>query len=67
LRCKPEIYLDDLVRRGISSFTKMPQNELEAGLKRLKLDLDYGFWGQKYAHLLSQREYDAGYRILVTK
>jgi hypothetical protein len=45
----------------------MPQNELEAGLKRLKLDLDYGFWGQKYAHLLSQREYDAGYRILVTK
>jgi len=65
--CKPEIYLDNLVRSGISSFAKMPPTELEAGLKRLKLDLDSGFWGQKYGHLLSQKEYDAGYRILVTK
>jgi ubiquinone/menaquinone biosynthesis C-methylase UbiE len=65
--CKPEIYLDTLVRSGISSFAKMPPTELEAGLKRLKLDLDYGFWEQKYGHLLNHQEYDAGYRILVTK
>jgi ubiquinone/menaquinone biosynthesis C-methylase UbiE len=65
--CKPEIYLDVLVQSGISSFAKMPPTELEAGLKRLKLDLDYGFWRQKYGHLLSQKKYDAGYRILVTK
>jgi ubiquinone/menaquinone biosynthesis C-methylase UbiE len=65
--CKPEIYLDTQVRSGISSFAKMPPTELEAGLKRLKLDLDYGFWEQKYGHLLNQQEYDAGYRILVTK
>jgi hypothetical protein len=65
--CKPEIYLDVLVQSGISSFAKMPPTELKAGLKRLKLDLDCGFWGQKYGHLLSQKKYDAGYRILVTK
>jgi ubiquinone/menaquinone biosynthesis C-methylase UbiE len=65
--CKPEIYLDDQVRCGISTFAKMPTNELEAGLKRLRTDLDHGFWVQKYGHLLNQKEYDGGYRILVTK
>ncbi|MGL5832536.1 MAG: hypothetical protein ACRC1Z_04790 [Waterburya sp.] len=45
----------------------MPTNELEAGLKQLRTDLDYGFWVQKYRHLLNQREYDGNYRILVTK
>ena len=29
--CKPEIYLDEQVRKGISSFAKMPANELKAG------------------------------------
>jgi ubiquinone/menaquinone biosynthesis C-methylase UbiE len=65
--CKPEVYLDDQVRRGISTFAKMPTNELEAGLKRLKIDIDNGFWLQKYGHLLNQKEYDGGYRVLVTE
>lgn len=64
--CKPEIYLDAQVRRGISSFAKMPVNELEMGLKRLKADLNSGFWLEKYRDLLNQQEYDAGYRIIVT-
>jgi ubiquinone/menaquinone biosynthesis C-methylase UbiE len=64
--CKPEIYLDAQVRRGISSFAKMPSNELEMGLKRLKADLNSGFWLEKYGDLLNQQEYDAGYRIIVT-
>lgn len=45
----------------------MPTNELEAGLKRLRTDLDHGFWVQKYGHLPNQRKYHKGYRILVTK
>lgn len=65
--CKPEIYLDEQVRCGISTFAKMPTNELEIGLKRLRTDLDQGFWVHKYGHLLNQKEYDDVYRILVTK
>ncbi|MEY2830961.1 MAG: hypothetical protein RLZZ574_219 [Cyanobacteriota bacterium] len=64
--CKPEIYLDAQVRQGISTFAKIPPNELEIGLKRLKADIDSGFWLEKYGDLLNQREYDAGYRILAT-
>jgi hypothetical protein len=36
------------------------------GLKRLKADIDSGFWLEKYGDLLNQRKYDAGYRILAT-
>jgi ubiquinone/menaquinone biosynthesis C-methylase UbiE len=64
--CRPEIYLDEQVRGGISTFAKMPTNQLEAGLKRLQEDLADGIWQQKYGHLLHLSEYDAGYRILAT-
>jgi len=65
--CQPEIYLDAQVRNGISTFAKMPANDLKLGLKRLATDLDNGIWFKKYGYLLKQKNYDAGYRILVTK
>ena len=65
--CKPEIYLDPKVRNGISTFSKMPANELEAGVNKLAVELSNGVWLQKYGHLIQQERYDAGYRILVTK
>ena len=65
--CRPEIYLDKRVRSGISSFVKMPANELQEGLYRLQVDLDRGIWQEKYGFLRTQKEYDAGYRIIVTK
>ena len=65
--CQPEIYLDERVQKGISSFAKMPKEELELGLKRLHTDINNGFWQQKYGFLLEQNEYDAGYRIIITK
>ena len=65
--CKPEIYLDIKVRNGISTFAKMPDNQLQIGLKRLAADLDNGIWLEKYGYLLQQENYDAGYRILVSK
>ena len=65
--CQPEIYLSDRVRQGISSFAKMSANELEAGLDRLQAELGNGVWSEKYGYLLRQSEYDAGYRIIVTK
>lgn len=65
--CRPEIYLDDRVRHGISSFAKMPERELEEGLRKLSLDLRNGRWQEQYGYLLQQENYDAGYRIIFTK
>ena len=64
--CRPEIYLGKQVQQGISSFAKMPPEELDIGLKRLSTDIENGFWRQKYGYLLKQEEYDAGYRIIST-
>ena len=64
--CQPEIYLNERVRKGISSFAKMSQEELEIGIERLRADIDNGIWQQKHSFLLKQNEYDAGYRIIVS-
>ncbi len=60
-------YLDPQVRNGISTFAKIPSDELEQGISRLATDIHHGIWLKKYEHLLQQENYDAGYRILVTK
>ena len=65
--CRPEIYLDAKVRNGISTFAKMPQQELKAGIDKLAIEIDSGVWTQKYGRLKQQQNYDAGYRIIVTK
>ena len=65
--CKPEIYLNARVRSGISTFAKMPSDELNLGLERLATEIDNGTWLQKYGHLLKLKNYDAGYRIIFTK
>ena len=63
--CKPDLYLNDAVRKGISTFSKMPIDELEAGLNNLTADLDSGVWLQKYGQIKQQHSYDAGYRIII--
>jgi ubiquinone/menaquinone biosynthesis C-methylase UbiE len=62
--CKPKIYLDAKVRSGISSFAKMPPEELEMGIKKLTEDLNNGNWYQKYGEILNLESYDAGYRLI---
>lgn len=64
--CRPEIYLDPIVRQGISTFAKMPVVDLKKGLKQLETDLNDGTWVQKYGHLFKLESYDAGYRIIAT-
>lgn len=65
--CRPEIYLNSQVRNGISTFAKMSVNNLNLGLKQLDQDINNGIWLQKYGNLLPTENYDAGYRILITK
>lgn len=61
---QPQAYLNPDVRRGISSFARMPEDVLQAGLNRLKADLDSGKWCANHGHVAGQPEYDAGYRFL---
>jgi hypothetical protein len=58
---RPEAYLDDEVRRGMSSFARI---DAEAGLARLRADLASGRWAERNRHLLALETLDVGYRIV---
>jgi SAM-dependent methyltransferase len=60
---RPSAYLDPHIRSGSSSFWAV--DDAESGLQRLKDDLESERWEERYAELLSQDEYDAGYRLVV--
>jgi SAM-dependent methyltransferase len=60
---RPEAYLDDRVRSGISSFHHIPN--VKRGAERLKKDLVDGSWHRDFGYLLELNELDLGYRILV--
>ena len=59
---RPEAYLDDRVRNGISSFWKIAN--VDAAMARLASDLESGEWHRRYGHLLELDEFDAGYRLV---
>ena len=61
---RPELYLDDRIRNGISSFSGLSKRELEEGLSNLSRDLESGDWNQKYGDLRQRAEYDVGYRFV---
>ena len=61
---RPHDYLNPEIRRGISSFARMPEDALNTGLKRLCADLDSGKWSENHGHIPGKPEYDAGYRFL---
>ena len=60
---RPFAYLDTRLRAGISSFWLI--KGVEEGLEKLKRDLESGAWERRYADLLQQDEYEAGYRLVV--
>ena len=60
---RPAAYLDPHVRYGSSSFWAI--GDVEAGLQRLRRDLETGEWERRYAELLTLDECDAGYRFVV--
>lgn len=58
---RPEIYLDPIARRSMSSFARI---DAEEGLRRLARDLESGAWRTRNAHLLDLDALDVGYRLL---
>ncbi|HTQ35626.1 MAG TPA: class I SAM-dependent methyltransferase [Steroidobacteraceae bacterium] len=60
---RPGMYLDPRMRSGSSSFRAI--GNAETGLRRLRHDLETGEWSRRYAKVLRQESYDAGYRLVV--
>jgi len=62
---RPRAYLDAGVRGAISTFAKMPRGDVEAGLERLRHDLEDGTWARHHGDLMNRSEIDLGYRIVI--
>ena len=59
---RPEAYLEDSVRSGMSTFSKIP--DLKVKLAQLQKDLRSGVWYETNKHLLSKTSFDMGYRLI---
>lgn len=59
---RPDAYLRDDVRRGMSSFSRI---DASAGLKGLRADLASGAWHARNSHLLALEQLDLGYRLAI--
>ena len=62
---RPEAYLDPSVRRNISQFNLVPEHTIDAGLERLRGDLENGVWDDRFGHLRELDQLDLGYCLLV--
>ena len=62
---RPEMYLDPGARAGISTFARLDQSVVKAGLELLLDDLQSGEWKRRHGHLLELDEFDVGYRLVV--
>lgn len=58
---RPEVYLDPIARRSMSSFARI---DAGAGLDRLARDLESGAWRARYGELLTREALDIGYRLV---
>jgi SAM-dependent methyltransferase len=61
---RPAAYLDPHVRAAISTFSKL---DAAAGIGRLRTDLEYGIWTDRYGALVALSELDIGYRLVVAR
>ena len=62
---RPEAYLDEKVRAGISAFSRL--ENIQPHLERLERDLTTGTWERRNAELLQRAELDVGYRLVTAK
>jgi SAM-dependent methyltransferase len=62
---RPEAYLDEDVRRGISIWSKLGPDVEERAVRRLRDDLASGRWAERNRELIDLDEADLGLRLLV--
>lgn len=61
---RPRAYLEPTVRAGMSMLSMTAPEEVEAGLTRLRADIDSGAWSRQHRDLEQLEELDLGYRML---
>jgi ubiquinone/menaquinone biosynthesis C-methylase UbiE len=64
---RPEIYLDETIRRGMSGFALASREEGEAGLDRLRTDLATGAWNERYGAQRTRQSCDLGFVFLKSR
>jgi SAM-dependent methyltransferase len=64
---RPEVYLDERARIGMSIFHLPGAERLIDGLEELAEDLQTGRWEDRNRGILEREELDLGYRLLVTE
>jgi hypothetical protein len=64
---RPERYLEPALLPGNAALSGLPPEVVDAGLERLRNDLDSGAWRRRYGGLLSREELDVGYRLVVAE
>jgi SAM-dependent methyltransferase len=63
---RPEAYLDPDVRRNISTFRLLPEDQVAAGISRLRRDLASGAWDARHGHLRRLSHVDTGLRMIIS-
>ena len=64
---RPEAYLDERVRAGISVFARIDERETDEMIRRLRADLESGAWRERNPALPGLAELDLGYRLVVAE
>ncbi|WP_062981656.1 class I SAM-dependent methyltransferase [Nocardia anaemiae] len=64
---RPEAYLDETVRAGMSMLAMTPAALLRDGLNRLRADLTTDRWAARQADLLGKSHLDLGYRLVTAE
>lgn len=64
---RPEAHLDPAVRRCSSIWHDLEPAVVDAGLRRLRRDLDSGAWDRRYGQLRTQATCDVGLRLLTAQ
>lgn len=62
---RPEIYLDERIRAGMSPFARTPAPVVNAGVEHLRRDLASGLWDEQYGGLRDRQSFQAGYYLLI--
>jgi SAM-dependent methyltransferase len=62
---RPEAYLDEKVRRGISMWAGVGSHVEQRAVRRLDADLASGRWGERNGHLLDLDTAELGLRLLI--
>ncbi len=64
---RPQAYLDQRVRDGISVFRLMPPAEVDEAIGRLRVDLESGTWARRNADVIEREAMDYGYRLVIAE